>query len=101
VCTGLWVWLGEIGGQCFFVCKPPETGKYRLESAAGSKIRDSQSRCTEALRTGQCVSLSDSTAQHSAAQHSTAQQTVLFEVDLDDPRKWRDLKLEDHALGFT
>jgi len=41
------------------------------------------------------------TAQHSAVQRSTAQQTVLFEVDLDDPRKWRDLKLEDHALGFT
>jgi hypothetical protein len=66
VCVGLWLWFGEISSQCF-IWKPPETGKYRLESAARSQIRDGQSRGTETLRTGECVSLSDSdsTAQHS------------------------------------
>lgn len=32
---------------------------------------------------------------------STSQQTVLYEVDSNDPRKWRDLKLKVHALRFT
>ena len=60
VCAGLWLWVSEISSQRFFIRKPPETGEYRLESATRSQIRDSQSRVTQALRTGQCVSLNDS-----------------------------------------
>ena len=50
---------------------------------------------------GQKPSEQVSVCQSLTAQHSTAQQTVLFEVDSNDLRKWRDLKLTDHAAGFT
>jgi hypothetical protein len=77
VCTGLWLRLSEINCQCFIIRKPPETRKYRLESAARSQIRDSQSRGTEAVRTGQCVPLTD----------STVQREIMFEDETNDPRK--------------
>jgi len=49
--------------------------------------RDSPERQKPSEQVSVCHSL---TAQHSTAQRSAAQQTVLFEVDSNDPRKWRD-----------